>query len=279
MFGLSEYFPLTKPGRFVLDVVDILILAYVFYRLFLLIRGTRALQMVVGLLILAIVSLVSRVGELHATNWILQNLWTIWVLAIVILFQPELRQALAKVGQSSFLSGQQRSLEHPHVLDEVVKTCGYLAEKKIGALIALRRDTPLQGYIEGGVPIGGQISQELLSSIFLPPSPLHDGAVIIEDNQLILASCYLPLTTNPNLSRTLGTRHRASVGLTEETDAVVVVVSGETGHVSLAIGGRLTRHMAPNDLKQMLFKIFAPKKRGGNTSQEIWAKEFSITSG
>ena len=279
MFSFFEHFPWTKPGRFLLDVLDILILAYVFYRLFLLIRGTRALQMVVGLLILAIASLISRVGELHATHWILQNLWTIWVLAIIILFQPELRQALARVGQSSFLGGQQHTIEHPHVLDEVVKACVSWADKKVGALIVLRRDTPLQEYIEGGVSIGGQVSQELLCSIFIPLSPLHDGAVIIEDSQLTLASCYLPLTANPNLSRTLGTRHRAAVGLTEETDAVVVVVSEETGYISLAIGGRLTRNLTPTDLKQMLFKIFAPKKRGGNSKQEIWAKELSTISG
>ena len=279
MFGFFEHFSFPRPDRLLFDTLDIIILTYVFYRLLLLIRGTRALQMVVGLLILAIASLISRIGELHATNWILGNLWTIWVLAIVILFQPELRQALAKVGQSSLLSGQQHSLENPHVLDEIVKACVSLAERNVGALIVLRRNTPLQGYMESGISIGGQVSQELLSSIFSPLSPLHDGATIIEDNQLTFASCYLPLTANPDLSRTLGTRHRAAVGLTEETDAVVAVVSEETGHISLAIGGRLTKNLTPADLKQMLFKIFAPKKRGGNARNEVWEKKFSITSG
>lgn len=255
--------PFYGTWRLLLDLLDIGIITFIFYRLFLLIRGTRALQMLIGLAILAAATVISQVGELYTTSWLLQNFWTIWVLAIMILFQPELRRALAQVGQSSLFNWFY-PVEKTPVLDEVVKATLSLAAKKIGALIVFERDTPLEDFMEGGISINGEVSQELLNSIFLPYSPLHDGAVVISEKRIAWASCYLPLTLNPQLSKTLGTRHRAAVGLTEETDAIAIVVSEETGTVSLAAQGALIRHLEATSLKKALTQLFEPQKEQKN---------------
>ncbi|OGW14270.1 MAG: TIGR00159 family protein [Nitrospinae bacterium RIFCSPLOWO2_12_FULL_45_22] len=251
--------PFYGTWRFLLDLLDIGIITFIFYRLFLLIRGTRALQMLIGLAILAAATVISQVVELHTTSWLLQNFWTIWVLAIIILFQPELRRALAQVGRSSLFNWFY-PVEKTPVLDEVVKATLSLAAKKIGALIVFERDTPLEDFMEGGIAVDGEVSQELLTSIFLPYSPLHDGAVVISGKRIAWASCYLPLTLNPQLSNTLGTRHRAAVGLTEETDAIAIVVSEETGDISLAAQGTLTKHVEPLGLKIALTQLFESRR-------------------
>jgi diadenylate cyclase len=255
--------PVYGTWRFLLDLLDIGIITFIFYRLFLLIRGTRALQMLIGLAILAAASVLSQLAQLHTTTWLLENFWTIWVLAIIILFQPELRRALAQVGQSSIFNWLY-PVEKTPVLEEVVKATLSLSAKKIGALIVFEKETPLKDFIQGGIPINGEVSQELLTSIFLPYSPLHDGAVIISGKRIILASCYLPLTLNPQLSKTLGTRHRAAVGLTEETDAVVIVVSEETGNISLAAEGNLIRNLDASNLKPGLTRLFEIQKEPRN---------------
>lgn len=255
LFQVFQTPPLYSTWRFLLNLLDIGIITFIFYRLFLLIRGTRALQMLIGLAILAVASTISQLGELHTTSWLLQNFWTIWVLAIIILFQPELRRALAHVGRNPIFNWLY-PVERTPVLDEVVEATLTLSAKKIGALIVFERDTPLKDFIEGGTAINGEVSQELITSIFLPYSPLHDGAVVISEKRIAWASCYLHLTLNPQLSKTLGTRHRAAVGLTEETDAIAIVVSEETGNISLAAQGNLTRHLDPSRLKATLTQLF-----------------------
>lgn len=242
------------------DILDIAVVGFIFYRLFIIIKGTRAVQMLIGLAILLLVSVFSQYAELQTLNWLLKNFWTIWVLAIIVLFQPELRRALAQVGQSSLLNPLYK-LEETKLLDEVVKAATTLSGKKIGALMVFERETPLKGYIEGGVELGARISKELLNTIFLPYSPLHDGAAVLIDNRLSLAGCFLPLSLNPNLSKSLGTRHRAAVGLTEETDAVVIVVSEETGGISLAVNGELTTGLDAISLRKALGKLFVPGKK------------------
>lgn len=223
------------------DALDIAIVAFVLYRIFLMFKGTLAVQMLAGVGLLMAASVLSRKVELYSVNWILENFWSFWVLALVILFQPELRRALAQVGHTSlwrnlFAAG---SAERSHVVDEVVRGVESLARRRIGALIVLERATGLRHYAELGVTIDARLTADLLLTIFLPHSLLHDGAVFIQDGRIAAAGCFLPLSRNTGLDRTLGTRHRAALGITEETDAMAVVVSEETGSVSLALAGRM----------------------------------------
>ena len=237
------------------DALDILIMAFVFYNLILLLRGTRAIRMLAGLgLLLAVSFVANRIG-LHAVSWVLQNLLGALVLVVIILFQPELRRALANMGRAPLLRFLD-PIKEERVLQECVRGTQALAAKRIGALIALQRETDLRAYVDGGVGFDARVSRELLFSIFLPASPVHDGAVLIQGNRLSQAGCFLPLSQNPNLPKDLGTRHRAALGLSEETDAAVVVVSEETGAVSLAVGGELRRGLDPPSLQRELERIF-----------------------
>jgi diadenylate cyclase len=241
-----------------IDVLDILIVAFLFYRLFLLIRGTRAAQMFIGLFLLIIVSFIARWLNMNALNWILSSLKTVWVIAFVILFQPELRRALSLLGQNRII-GYFIKVEESGTVSEIVKACHQLTQSGIGAIIAIEQDVGLRNYIETGTPIDGRVTAELLVTIFTPPSPLHDGAVIIEKNRLIAAGCILPLSQNPRLAKSLGTRHRAGLGLSEESDAVVIIVSEETRTISLAFGGKLKRKLDINTLRNDLVGMIGIK--------------------
>jgi diadenylate cyclase len=242
------------------DGVDVLIMAIVFYNLILLLRGTRAIQMLAGLGFLLGVSFVAGRFGLHAVNWVLQNFLGAVVLVIIILFQPELRRALANMGQAPLLRFFD-PIKEERVLLECVRGTQSLAARRIGALIALQRETDLKTYVDGGVGFDARVSRELLFSIFLPSSPVHDGAVLIQGNRLSEAGCFLPLSQNPNLPKDLGTRHRAAIGLSEETDAAVVVVSEETGAISLALGGELKRDLDPVQLQRELERVFHVRPR------------------
>lgn len=223
------------------DALDILLVSVVVYRIFVMFKGTRAVQMLVGLGALMVASLVARRLDLYSTQWILDNFWSFWVIALVVLFQPELRRALARIGQGGVVqtlfgaSGEQRA----HVVREVVSVAESLAARRIGALIVLERATGLRQYAELGVPLDALVSADLLGSIFLPYSPLHDGAVFIHRDRLVAAGCFLPLSRNVQIGRAMGTRHRAALGISEETDAVAIVVSEETGRISLAVEGQM----------------------------------------
>jgi diadenylate cyclase len=241
------------------DALDILIMAVVFYNLMLLLRGTRAVQMLLGLCVLMFFSFAARTIGLHSVNWVLQNFLGAAVLVIIILFQPELRRALANVGRAPLLRFFD-PIKEERILLECVRGTQALAAKRIGALIALQRDTDLKNYVEGGVLFDARVTRELLFSIFLPASPVHDGAVLLEGNRLAQAGCFLPLSQNPNLPKELGTRHRAALGLSEETDAVVIVVSEETGAVSLALEGELHRGLDAAGLQLELERIFNTRK-------------------
>ncbi|UCF04653.1 MAG: diadenylate cyclase CdaA [bacterium] len=242
----------------VIDILDIVIVAYIFYRLFLLIKGTRATQMFVGLFLLIIASFVAQWLNLNALNWIVSSLKTVWVIAFVILFQPELRKALTLLGQNRIL-GLFLKVEESSTVSELVKACHQLVQKGLGAIIVLEQDVGLKNYIETGTPIDARITSELLVTVFTPPSPLHDGAVIIEKNRVVAAGCILPLSQNPRLLKSLGTRHRAGLGLSEETDAIVIIVSEETQAISLAIGGKLKRKLDINTLRNDLVSIIGIK--------------------
>lgn len=234
-----------------IDILDILIVAFLFYRLFLLIRGTRAAQMFVGLFLLIILSFIARWLNMNALNWILSSLKTVWVIAFVILFQPELRRALSLLGENRIL-GYIIKVEETSTLSEIVKACHQLSQSGLGAIIAIEKDVGLRNYIETGTPIDARVTAELIVTIFTPPSPLHDGAIIIEKNRIVAAGCILPLSQNPRLAKSLGTRHRAGLGLSEETDAVAIIVSEETRTLSLASGGKLKRKLDLNTLRNDL---------------------------
>ena len=235
------------------DLLDIIIVAFLFYRLFLLIRGTRASQMFIGLFLLIVLSIVSQWLNLNAVNWILSSLKTVWVIAFVILFQPELRKALSLLGQNKIL-GVFLKVEQSGTVSEIVKACQQLSLKNIGAIIVIEQDVGLRNYIETGTPLDARVTSDLLVTIFTPPGPLHDGAVIVDKNRVIAAGCILPLSQNPRLGTSLGTRHRAGLGLSEETDAITIIVSEETGMISLAMGGKLKRKLDLNTLRNDLIE-------------------------
>src|SRR5262245_34441152 len=224
--------------RILLDVLDVILVAFVFYRVLLLVRGTRAAQMFFGLAVIMVTSVAGSILGLDGLNWIASNLKTIWVIAFVILFQPELRRALASLGANRlFRNFIRTSGQEP--IGEIVNAAARLAEQGLGALIVMEREAELRAYEETGTRIESRVTSELLETIFTPPTPLHDGAVIIRGNQLVAAGCILPLSSNPRLPATLGTRHRAALGITEETDAVVIVVSEETRTIAIAMDGKL----------------------------------------
>jgi diadenylate cyclase len=248
--------------RWGLAVVDVLIVAFLFYRLLLLVRGTRAAQMIVGLVVLVFLSMVAEWARLSTLNWLLASLRTVWVIAFLIIFQPELRRALTQIGQSRVF----RRIVHVQDygwLGEIEKTLEELSRRGLGALIAIERNVGLRTYEETGTAIGGKVSMELLLTIFTPPSPLHDGAIIISGGQVVAAGCILPLSQLPDLDPTFGTRHLAALGLSEETDAVVLVVSEETRQISIAERGVLQRNVETADLKSRLSELLTDsgKKR------------------
>jgi len=235
------------------DAVDIVLIAFVVYHIIDLIRGTRAAQMLLGLAVVFLTYLSSQYFDLYTLNWILDNFLSSFLLLIVVIFQNDIRRVLTQVGAGS-LFGRDRRMEHQS-LEEVIRSVVGLAAKRIGALIVFEREVGLNEYIEVGTRLDAQVSRELVQSIFLPTSPIHDGALIVQKGRMTAAGCFLPLTTNPSVSKTLGTRHRAAIGLTEETDAVVVVVSEEEGSISLVREGRITRDLDAGTLRATLIKL------------------------
>jgi diadenylate cyclase len=241
------------------DTVDIALVYYLFYRLLLLIKGTRAFQMLIGIGLIVLVLIASQLLEFYTLDWIIHSFWSQIVLAVVILFQPEIRRTLARFGERHLFRSLS-SMESSKFIDETVKAAVSMANKRIGALIVLERDTDLSTIVEMGTELDAKVTKELLVSIFLPYSPIHDGASIIRNGRIIAAGCFLPLTLSSNLSKALGTRHRAAVGLTEESDAVVVVVSEETGEISVVMNGAVEHNEDAPALRKTLSDIFAAKK-------------------
>jgi diadenylate cyclase len=237
------------------DVVDMLIIAFVVYQLGLLIRGTRAVQMIMGLVVLAAVYQGAQYFELYTVNWILDSIGNVLLIIVVVVFQGDIRRMLTQVGTGPLFSGLPRAA-HGQMIEELTRAVVMLAGRRVGALIVLARDVGLNEYMDGGTHLDAQVTKELLQSIFIPASPLHDGALVIQHGRIVAAGCFLPLTTNPNVSKTLGTRHRAAIGLTEETDAVVIVVSEEEGKISLVREGRITRDVDAGVLRSTLQQLF-----------------------
>ncbi|MEC4683977.1 MAG: diadenylate cyclase CdaA [Nitrospirota bacterium] len=242
------------------NVLDILAVWFILYQILLLIRGTRAFQMVIGVLVFLLVFFVSGWLKLYTLNWLITSFWSQIVLALLILFQPEIRKALARVGKSPLLLGIQLG-ENSLDIEEIVKSLQTLSRRGIGGIIVIERNTDLTEIVEVGVPLDAIISSELLVSLFLPYSPIHDGAVIIRKNRISTAGCFLPISLSPDLSRQYGTRHRAAIGITEETDAVALVVSEETSQISLVVAGRVAPQMDMILFRQTMARLFRKENR------------------
>lgn len=237
-----------------LDLIDVVIVAFLFYRLLLLMKGTRSVQIVVGLFLLFFISFLAFWFQLEGLKWLITNIATVGILVLVIVFQPELRSALAQIGHNKLFRLFFR-YEKEKTLDELVKTAIRLSQLRYGGLMVMGREIGLKNFIETGKPINAEISADLLVTIFTPYTPLHDGAAIIQGDFVVAVACTLPLTQNPLYSQLFGMRHKAAIGVTEESDAIVIVVSEETGEISLAFKGVLYKDIDKTNLKETLTKM------------------------
>ncbi|PLX38827.1 MAG: TIGR00159 family protein [Deltaproteobacteria bacterium] len=254
------------------DVLDILLVTFLIYRILLLIKGTRAFQVLLGLILIFVAYVGSQVLELVALNWILNAFLSSFILVVVILFQNDIRRALAHMGRHPLWSSSLSREGVAEAVEELVRASVGLANKKVGAIIVLERETQLKNFVEGGVEMRALLSRELIQTIFMPYSPLHDGAVLVRGNTIAWAATFLPLTTRVDLEKELGTRHRAAMGITEETDAVAIVVSEERGAISVVINGRITRDLDGTALRRVLTNLFPkpgekPRKAKGKKTR------------
>ncbi len=240
------------------DVIDILLVSLIIYYLLKFLAGTRGWQILTGLLLLLSVWLFAKIFHLNTLEWIFENLWSIGIFLVFVIFQPELRRGLAKLGEKGvfkFLTATNK-----RVVDEVIRSSLFMAERKIGSLIVFERNVDLTNYIEGQVKIDSEVSSEILITIFTPQTPLHDGAVIIKEGKIAFARCFLPLTISTEVPENVGTRHRAALGISEETDAVAVVVSEERGEISICVDGKIYRNLDALGLRKKLYKLLGIEK-------------------
>lgn len=242
------------------DALDIFLVACVFFGLLQLIRGTQAIQLLRGVVIFVFFAvLLSNVLRLTAFSWLIGNAIPALLVAIPVIFQPELRRALERLGRAGgFIDRPMREAAANRTITQLARACHMLGEMRQGAIIVLERNTGLEAYAETGVPVKAQVSSELLLTIFFPNTPLHDGAVIIREDEIIAAAAVLPLSNNRLADRYLGTRHRAALGISEQTDAIAVVVSEETGTISVAYNGRMVRHLDETRLRNVLQRLYRP---------------------
>jgi diadenylate cyclase len=261
------------------DIIDVGIVSYIIYKMILLVRGTRAVQLLKGIVVLVAVWALSTWFNLYTLKWLMNQMFTFGIVSVLIIFQPELRRVLEQLGRGK-LFARSFSVDRDVVneqIDGVIKAVRFMAERKIGALIVFERSTGLSELIESGIRMESKITSELLINIFTPNTPLHDGAVIIRSNQIMAAGCYLPLSENPFISKELGTRHRAAIGVSEVTDAVSVTVSEETGQVSLSLGGMIVRDINEESLISKLFDELTPKTTGRTkervTIASLWKRK------
>jgi diadenylate cyclase len=275
--GFSRVFSYIEPyiqfPWVIQHVIDISIVAFVLYKLLLQIRETRAEQVLKGLAILLFATKLSEFLQFNTIYWILKNTATVGVIALLIVFQPELRRALEQIGRGQLfdkLMFLQNDKDPTLLINEIVRAVQNMAKARIGALIVVERKTGVNEVIETGVKIDGELSGSLLENIFVPNTPLHDGAVIVRGDRIAAAGCFLPLTENSNISKQLGTRHRAALGISEISDALAIIVSEETGIISVASNGKLTRYLDSKGLKEMLRKIYIKEKEPRSFIPKKW---------
>jgi diadenylate cyclase len=261
---------LQRPPVTFWDLIDILLVSIVVYELLKLIRGTHAVQMATGIALLVALFYISRGAQLETLNWLIRNVVGYVVFAAIVLMQADIRRALVHIGRAP-LFRVFRHLDRPmsddDTVQELVVAATTLAARRTGALIVIERSIGLRNYIESGIPLDAQLTYDLLVSIFQPTSPLHDGAVILQGERVAAAACFLPLTVSVRFGRELGSRHRAAIGVTEENDAIAIVVSEETGVISLAMNGQIDRHVEPDQLRQRLASLIL-RPRGPDRSRD-----------
>ena len=260
---------LRRPAVGWTDIADILVVSVLIYEVFKLIRGTRAVQMVVGGSVLVVLFYGSRLGHLETVNWLIRNVFGYVVFAVIVLFQSDIRRALAHLGRAPFFRYFATAESAEESIEELVVAASMLSAQRIGAIVALERQIGLRNYIEGGIPLDAVLTYDLVLSIFQPSSPLHDGAVIVQNDRVAAAACFLPLTVNPKLGKELGSRHRAAIGLTEENDSVAIVVSEETGSISLVSDGQIERGLQGDDLRVRLRALMLQRRRSSAPKREI----------
>jgi diadenylate cyclase len=248
MASFLEFFRFTPIT--IRDLIDIALVAFIIYRSLLLMRGTRGIQMTFGIVMLLLFYWATRFWMLTAIGWLLSQILTYIVFAIIVLYQNEIRRGLAGMGKTSIWGRHRR--QYNNGFEEIVHAATTLASKKIGALVIIEQDIGLRNYVESGIALDAVLTYDLLVTLFSPNTPLHDGAVIVQQKRILAAGCFLPLTLDPSLSQELGTRHRAAIGITEETDAVAIIVSEETGTISLANGGKIIRDLNGENLRLAL---------------------------
>ncbi len=260
---------------YVRTILDITLVAYILYKLFSLIRGTRAVPLINGVFTLVVAYLAARILRFYTIMFILENAFIAASVAIPIIFQPELRRALEHLGRGRLLPTNRRNEDvreedTTRLIDQVVRATEILGRTKTGALIVIERETGLGEYIDSGIKLDALVTWELLTNVFVEKTPLHDGAAIIRSTRVSAAACWLPLAEASVLAHDLGTRHRAGIGVTEQSDAVTVIVSEETGTISVAVGGKLTRHLDDKTLREMLTNLLDVKKNAGGRGFWNW---------
>jgi diadenylate cyclase len=254
------------------SIVDILLVWFVIYKLIMVIRGTKAVQLLKGIVVIVIVRILSNFLGLKTLQWLMDQALTWGFLAIIIIFQPELRRALEQLGRGRLFSRSSipEEEERNNTIESIVKAVQYMAKRRIGALISIERETGVGDYIETGIPLDAKISEQLLINIFIPNTPLHDGAVIIQKNLVAAAACYLPLSESPFISKELGTRHRAALGISEVTDSITVIVSEETGGISLTKNGELHRDLNQDVFQELLSLELKINTKPASTPRWQW---------
>lgn len=261
-----------SPVAAFISIVDVLLVWFVFYQLIKIIKGTKAVQLLKGIFVIIIVQFLTEVFGLVTLGWIMKQVLTWGFLAVIIIFQPELRRALEQIGRGRLFARTmlQEEEERDRLVEALSKSVNYMAKRRIGALISIEKETGLSEYIETGTELNSSISSELLINIFIPNAPLHDGAVIIQRNKIAAAGCYLPLSESPFISKELGTRHRAALGLSEVTDAVTIIVSEETGAISIASDGDFNRGLSIEEFEVRLRKVWFGETPTDQSTTSIW---------
>jgi diadenylate cyclase len=262
---------LRRPAISWWDVLDILVVAVVVYEALKLIRGTRAVQMALGSFMVIILFFLSGLLPLQTVNWMIRNMLVYVAFAAIVIFQSDIRRALAHLGRAPFFRYFASTEAAEEAIAEIVVAAQMLSAQRVGAIIILEREIGLRNYIESGIPLDATLTYDLLVTIFQPGSPLHDGAAIVQENRIAAAACFLPLTVNPKVGRELGTRHRAAIGVSEESDAVAVVVSEETGQVSLALEGDIERNLGAEQLGRRLRELLSPRRAAARASENAYS--------
>ncbi|GAE27365.1 hypothetical protein JCM9140_3500 [Halalkalibacter wakoensis JCM 9140] len=268
MFSLEEFRLLNYVGQ----IIDILLVTYVVYKAIMIIRGTRAVQLVKGITVILAVWFLSRFLGLRTLEFLMNQTFTYGLLAIIIIFQPELRRALEQLGRGRFFSSRTVPQDDSakKSIDAIVKASSYMGKRRIGALMSIERETGMTDYVETGIQMNAHLTSELLINTFIPNTPLHDGAVIIKGNTILAAACYLPLSENPFISKELGTRHRAALGVSEVTDCITIIVSEETGSISLTRNGELHRELDEENLRHLLERDLLVDTKQTTASRWQW---------